>query len=142
MTLAERAVRRIREAMTDRGVSQRDLAQILKCSQGRVAKILNGGVKLRVNDVADLADAVGLSVVEAIRDQGLEFYAEMTPTEVRILEQLRLRPHVLHGLLTILRVEAPVPSAPGPAHPVPQRRKVGRPRHSERAQKRETRSGV
>jgi transcriptional regulator with XRE-family HTH domain len=43
MTLAERAVLRIREEMTERHVSQRDLADRLKCSQGRIAKILNGG---------------------------------------------------------------------------------------------------
>lgn len=102
MTLAERAVLRIREEMTERKITQRDIADTLHCSQGRVAKILNGGVKLRVNDMGILADAVGITPVEALRDRGLEFYAELTPSEVRILERLRRRPNALQGALLML----------------------------------------
>lgn len=102
MTLAERAMLRIREEMTERGISQRDLAERLRCSQGRVAKLMNGGINLRVNDVATLTDAVGITVVEALRDRGLEFYAELTPSEVRILERLRRRPNALQGALLML----------------------------------------
>jgi transcriptional regulator with XRE-family HTH domain len=102
MTLAERAVLRIREEMTERKISQRDLAGLLRCSQGRVAKMLNGGVRLRLNDVAVLAEAVGISVVEAVRDRGLEFHAELTPSELRLLERLRRRPQALQGVLMVL----------------------------------------
>jgi transcriptional regulator with XRE-family HTH domain len=102
MSLAERVLLRIREEMAERKISQRDLAHDLHCSQGRVAKILNGGVNLRVNDIAVLADAVGITPVEALRDRGLEFFAELTPSEVRILERLRRRPHALQGALLML----------------------------------------
>lgn len=102
MTLAERATMRIREEMTERKISQRELAGLLKCSQGRVAKLLNGGVNLRLNDVGTLTEAVGITVVEALRDRGLEFYAELTPCEVRILERLRRRPAALQGALLML----------------------------------------
>ncbi len=135
MTLAERAVLRIREEMTARHISQRDLAERLQCSQGRVAKILNGGVNLRLNDVATLTNAVGISVVEAVRDRGLEFHAEMSPTELRILERIRQRPNVLQGLMTILEMEASSISAVS-THDVSKRRKVGRPKHSEQADSR------
>jgi len=110
MTLAERAVLRIREEMTERKISQRDLAERLRCSQGRVAKLLNGGVRLRLNDVGVLADAVGITVVEALRDRGLEFYAELTPSEVRILERLRRRPTALQGALLMLGLPDETPT--------------------------------
>lgn len=99
MTLAERALLRIREEMTERHIVQRDLAKDLKCSQGRVAKLLNGGVNLRVNDLKILADAVGITPVECLRDRGLEFYAELTPSEVRFLERCKRRPNFLQGAL-------------------------------------------
>lgn len=102
VTAAQRAVQRIREEMAERHVSQRDLATDLKCSQGKIAKMLNGGVHLRINDVDRLAAAVGLRLSEVVRDRGLEFYAEMTPSELRLLERLRQRPQALHGLLQFL----------------------------------------
>jgi len=108
--------------MTERHVSQRDLAEILNCSQGRVAKILNGGVMLRVNDLAILADAVGITVVEALRDRGFEFYAELTPSEVRVLERLRRRPNALRGVMMILDL----PTQPDPEKPVEKKRHATR----------------
>lgn len=131
MTPAQRAVIRIREEMTERKISQRDLASLLKCSQGRVAKMLNGGVQLRVNDLATLAGAVGITLVEAIRDRGLEFFAEMTPTEVRILERMRRRPHLLEGVTILLELKGVSKQEPR----VPKRRRPGRPLHSESKEK-------
>lgn len=97
--------------MTERKISQRTLADRLHCSQGRVAKLLNGGVNLRLNDVRVLADAVGITVVEALRDRGLEFYAELTPSEVRIIERLRRRPTALQGALMMLGLPDDLPNA-------------------------------
>lgn len=123
MTAAERALQRIREEMTERKLSQRDLADELKCSQSRVAKILNGGVNLRVNDLATLAAAVRITLTETVRDRGLEFYAEMTPTELRLLERIRQRPEVLEALLVILSI----PHIGLPQPRVSKRRGRGRP---------------
>jgi transcriptional regulator with XRE-family HTH domain len=109
MTLAERAVLRIREEMTERKISQRTLADRLGCSQGRVAKLLNGGVMLRLEDVGVLAAAVGITVVEALRDRGVEFYAELSPSEVRLLDRLRRRPQALQGALLMLGLPEDVP---------------------------------
>lgn len=132
MTLAERAVMRIREEMTERHVTQRDLAKDLKCSQGRVAKLLNAGVHLRINDVAILADAVGITVVEAIRDRGLEFYAELTPSEVRILEYLRRSPNIQNLLMAIIEAGRVTKSRGA----VPKRRDPDRPPHTSSVKKR------
>lgn len=128
MTLAERAIRRIRDEMSTRKLSQRDLAERLGCSQGRVAKILNGRVELRVNDLEELAKFVALPVTEVIRDRGLEFYAELSPTEVRMIERLRARPHLLQGVLLILEISGVLATPPA----TKPKRKRGRPLNSER----------
>lgn len=125
MTPAHKALLRIREEMTERKITQRDLAERLRCSQGRVAKIMNGGVNLRFNDLAVLAEAVKLSLVETVRDRGLEFYAELTPTEVRLLERIRQRPEILEGVKHLLGLHSA--SAPKPHNTGSKRNKVGRP---------------
>lgn len=130
VTPAERAILRIREEMTARNLTQRDLADRLKCSQGRIAKMLKGRVELRVNDLDELARAVGLSTIEALRDRGLEFYAELTPSEVRLLERIRQRPGLLQGVLLILGLRAELPIV---QRDTQKRRKVGRPLNTERA---------
>lgn len=130
MTASETAILRIREEMRIRNLSQRELAERLKCSQGRVAKILNARVNLRVDDLAVLASAVGISLTEAVRDRGLEFHAEMTPTELRVLERLRQRPETLEAVKTLLDVGGAVMRQSHAA--VPPRYKVGRPLNSEK----------
>lgn len=130
MTAADRALLRIREEMTERRITQRDLADTLRCSQGRIAKIMTGGVNLRVNDLEALAHAVGLSLAEAARDRGLEFYAEMTPTEVRLLEALRRHPDHLGAIMSLLQITGAIRETPnrtkrpGPGRPLT--RKVAR----------------
>lgn len=122
MLASDRALQRIREEMTERKISQRDLASTLKCSQGRVAKILNGNVNLRVNDLETLAHAVGIRLSEAVRDRGVEFYAEMTPSEVRLLDKIRQR-NLLDAVLQLVELP-PVGWKPQPQLPRPLR---GRP---------------
>lgn len=117
MTISQTAVVRIREEMRAKNISQRDLAEKFRCSQGKIAKLLNNTVKLRVEDLARLANAVGIPITEAIRDRGLEFYAEVTPLEQRILERIRQRGGgVQSAILQLLDIEQPSV-----------RRKVGRP---------------
>ncbi len=80
---------RLREEMTKRDMSQRDVAGILSWSQSKVAHILNGRVEMSVDDLEAFCFGVGISITEAVRDRGLEFCAEMTPTEMRLLELWR-----------------------------------------------------
>lgn len=121
MTVADRALIRIRQEMTERHITQDDLAARLNCSQSRVGKILNGGINLRVNDLDLIARAVGISTVEAVRDRGLEFYAEMTPTELRLLERFRQqRPEISAAFFTLLDVR-PIPPTQ-PEQPTPKHR--------------------
>lgn len=110
--LEEQVRSRVRDEMTRRHLSQRDLSGILGgaaagWSQSRVAKILTGRVLMGVADMEALCFAVGLSVVEAVRDHGLEFLAEMTPTELRTLERIRQLDEATRGaFLHMLDVKA------------------------------------
>ncbi len=87
--LAARARRRVREELDRRGVVQRDIAGQLKWSQAKVAQKLNGRTPWTLEELDALCFIAGLSPTEAVRDQGLEFCAEMTPTELRFLERIR-----------------------------------------------------
>lgn len=104
-TLSERARRRIRDEMQRQHLSQRDVAHLLNWSQSRVSKVLNARVEFNVDDLAALCFALSLQITEAVRDHGLEFLAEMTPTELRILERIRQLPKpVFDAVMTLLDV--------------------------------------
>jgi len=107
-TLADLARKRIREALAAEHISQRDIGSALGCSQSCVGKILTGRTALSVDDVEKLCQLVHLSPVEAFRDPGLEFVADMTPTELRILERFRQLPATTKAaILELLNVKAP-----------------------------------
>lgn len=117
-TLAERARLRIREEMARKDLSQREVADLLRWSQSRVARALTGRAGIDLDEVEALCFACGLSVVEAVRDRGMEFCAEMTPTELRILEKIRAADKTYYeALLTILHVR---PSLTAERHAGPQ----------------------
>lgn len=104
---SDQARLRVREEMERKKLSQREVADLLVWSQSRIAKILTGRVELTVDTLEALCFAVGLSLTEAVRDHGMEFCAEMTPTELRILERIRQLPKpVLDAVMTLLQVQA------------------------------------
>lgn len=88
-TVAQRALVRIREEMFNEKKSQEELSDLVKWTPSRLSKVLNGVIELTVNDMAALCQALGIQPTEAVRDRGLEFCAEMTPTELRVLERFR-----------------------------------------------------
>jgi len=108
--LSDRVRVRLREEMAHRKLTQEEVSDLLGgsangWSQSRVAKYLTGRVELTVDALATLCFALGLSVTESVRDQGLEFCAEMTPTELKLLEHFRNEtPEFRNSLLNILRV--------------------------------------
>lgn len=133
MTASARARLRLREEMLARDVSQRDLADAMTkrsdelWSQSRVGKVLTGKVETRLDDIALMAECLGLTVSEVVRDRGLEFYAEMAPSEVRIIEGLRRLPQFVSPLLQLLTMHG----SKVPKPPVAGRRGPGRPKLSE-----------
>jgi transcriptional regulator with XRE-family HTH domain len=105
-TLADNARARIREEMERKKITVRELAQLLEWSPARTGHLLTGNTVLGVDEMAELCRGVGLSPVEAIRDRGLEFMADMTPTLFRIMERLKQLPAVQVGLMEVLDVKA------------------------------------
>lgn len=102
---SERVIRRIREEMERKRLSQQEVADLLQWTQSKVTQKLNRRSPTTLDELEALCFAVGLSIVETVRDQGLEFVAEMTPSELRIVQRMRqLPPPVLQAILTILRL--------------------------------------
>lgn len=102
---SDRARARIREEMARKNLNQTDLANLLKWTQSRMSKILNGRTEMGVDELSELAWAAGISMTEIVRDHGLEFCAEMTPTELRFLERLRqLTPDMRDAYLKTMAV--------------------------------------
>jgi len=104
---SDRAIQRLKDEMERKNLNQTDVAALLGWEPSRVSKILTRKIELKVDDLALLCFALNLSLVEVVRDHGLEFCAEMRPAELRILERLRqLPPHVFEALITLLSVRA------------------------------------
>lgn len=105
MRLVDDVRQRIRDEMARQHLSQREIAQLLRWSQSRVAKILTGRIQLDVDDLEAFATILSVRPTELVRDRGLEFCADLTPTELRVLEQLRrLDAPTRDALLHLLRV--------------------------------------
>lgn len=88
-TVTQRILTRIQEEMARLELSQRDVAAFSGLSESKISKLRHGVLDLGLEDAGKLSAAVGLSLTEAVRDRGMEFCAEMTPTEMRFLELLR-----------------------------------------------------
>lgn len=135
---SERVRLRLQEELRAKDISQRTLADRLSditeetWTQSKVGKVLNGHVELKVDDVDAITKVLGLFISEAVRDRGLEFYAEMTPTELRILERIRRRPEIMQAVMVLLDI----PAVTEFAATVPKKRKRGRPLNSEIAKRR------
>lgn len=105
MTLNDRARLRLREQKAVRDVTERDIAGFVKWSQSKVAQKLLGVTPITLNELESLCFALNVRPTEVVREQGLEFCAEMTPTELRLLETIRALPRPAYdGLLKFLQI--------------------------------------
>lgn len=93
-TLADRCRRKIRDEMTRQHLSQRDMAGLTGWSQSRVSKLLNNRVEMGLTDLEGLCFALSLNLCELVRQEGYEYVADLTPTELRVLEAYRQRPQL------------------------------------------------
>jgi transcriptional regulator with XRE-family HTH domain len=105
----------LRAYLADHQLTQKQVAERLAqltgelWSQPRLAKVLAGTVEVRLDDLAAICWIIGLSLVEAVREPGREYVADLTPSELELLRRLRENPHaqtVIDGLLAAL---PPVP---------------------------------
>jgi transcriptional regulator with XRE-family HTH domain len=106
--LSAQVRQRLRVRMTEKRYTQRDVANFTGWSQSRVAKVLSGRTAVDIDELGEFCSALGLSPVETVRDPGLEFVADLTPFELRILERFRaIDPKLQEAIATILNVKPP-----------------------------------
>jgi len=123
---AERVRERLRRWLELTRLSQRDVAPELGKTQPWLAAVLQGKNEVRLRDLDDIATAMRTTAADLVRDESERYLIELTPTELRIVEQLRRRPDSLDAIATLLRVKTPGPPLP-PDPDVPKPR-FGKPR--------------
>jgi hypothetical protein len=107
MTLNERARERLGEEKDKKHVTIADLAAWCRWTGSKVHQKLLGRSAMTLDEFDTLCHALDIRPTEVLRDRGLEFCAEMTPTEMRELEQLRRLPrHAREMIQMYLRIEA------------------------------------
>jgi hypothetical protein len=127
--VSQRVRARVRDELAHRKISQRVAAERLEqytaepWSQSKVHKILTGEVELKVDDLAALARVLDLSLADVMREPGREFVADLTPSELRLIEAVGEKPRILPALLEIVGE--------------PERRKPGRRTINERMRRKE-----
>lgn len=92
VSLNERARERLKAEKARRHITEQDLAGMLHWSQSKVAQKFNGRTPITLDELEGLCFCLSLSPAEVVRDRGLEFCAEMTPSELRFLEKVRQLP--------------------------------------------------
>lgn len=91
---------RLKEMIHGRRISHRVICEKLTASTGnqwnlsRFGKILNGHIRIRLEDVVLIANAADISLVELFREPGRELVADLRPTELRILHAVRDYPKI------------------------------------------------
>lgn len=117
-TAAERARARLLAEFERSELTQKDLATFAGWKQPKISKVMNGHTELTVNDLAALCSALGMSLVEAVRDHGLEFCAEMTSTQLRLHERIKQLPqHEIDAVITLLDMKRQTKPEPRRAAP-------------------------
>lgn len=129
MTPAERVRDRMRHWMDTTHTGQREFAADLKKTQVWLQKILKGENHVRLKDLDQIADAMRTTASELVRGEDDRYTVEVTPTELRILENLRRSEEVLRGIMSILHLKDVPEPKPGPT------KKRGRPLNSELAKR-------
>lgn len=89
---------RLRNMLDERKLSHTRICERLTEMTGepwlvaRFGKLLNGRIRMRVEDLVWIARAANLSLVDLVREPGREYVADMTPTELRFLAAVRATP--------------------------------------------------
>lgn len=119
---AERVRERMRRWMELTRLPQMEVARELGKTQPWLDKILQGKNYVRLRDLDQIAAAMRTTASELVRDESEHYTLELTPTELRFVEQLRRRPELVEAIATLMRAMRPpsrVPdSSAGPSTPI------------------------
>ena len=88
-SLNDRVRDRLRQEKATNKISEREIAELIQWTQSKVAQKLSGRTPITLDEMEALCFALSIPPTEAVRDPGLEFCADMTPTELRVLERIR-----------------------------------------------------
>lgn len=101
LTPADRVRERIRRWLTVTKLTQRDFSASVKKSQVWLQKVLRSENEVRLADLDVVAQAMRTTAAELVREEDERYQLELTPTEVRVIEQLRRRPELFGAVCTI-----------------------------------------
>jgi len=101
---ADRVRDRMKRWLEITGITQNAFAEEIKKSQVWLVKVLTGENHVRLRDLDDVAGAMRTTASELVRTSEERFTLELTPTEVRVLEQLRRRPELFGAITTFLNI--------------------------------------
>jgi transcriptional regulator with XRE-family HTH domain len=104
LTPAERVRERMERWLTVTGLSQREFAAELKKTQVWLQKVLAGENDVRLRHLDEVARAMRTTASELVREEDERYQLELTPTEVRIIKQLRRQPDMFTAIAMLLRV--------------------------------------
>lgn len=113
---AERVRQRMKAWIDATKIQQREFAKDLNKSQVWLQKVLSGDNHVRLKDLDLVADALHTSAAELVRDSEERYDYMLSISEVRIIERLRRRPRMLHGIADILGIEDTDLMEPSPIH--------------------------
>jgi transcriptional regulator with XRE-family HTH domain len=105
---AERIRERMRRWMDTTQLDQRTFAEDLGKSQVWLQKVLSGENSVRLKDLDRLAEAMRTTASELVRSNEERYQLELSPTEVRVIEQLRRAPDTYRAITILLKIPAPV----------------------------------
>jgi transcriptional regulator with XRE-family HTH domain len=112
LTPAERVRERMERWLAVTGLSQREFAAELDKSQVWLQKVLAGENDVRLRHLDDVARAMRTTAAELVREEDERYQLELTPTEVRIIEQLRRQQDMFTGIAMVLRIPGQVGGPP------------------------------
>lgn len=108
MSAADPVRERLRELLHEKKLSHQRLCNRLTEMTGepwlvqRFGKLLNGSIMLRVEDLVLIARAAEISLVEIVRERGRELAADLTPTELQLVQGVRDNPALLAPFLALI----------------------------------------
>lgn len=105
--LNDRVRARLKERKQELGLSEADVAEFAGgWHKSKVAHKLAGRTDITLQELEALCQALKLSVSEVVRVRGLEFLAEMTPTQLHRHEKINSLPlNIIEALDTLLNVQ-------------------------------------
>jgi hypothetical protein len=102
-SLNKRVSARLKEEKDRHDYSDADVGGMIRWTASKVSQKMNARSPITVDELEALCSVLRITPAECLRDRELEFWSEMTPQEVRFLQQFRRLPkEVRDGLAWLI----------------------------------------